>query len=35
MRTNAPKIDEVVGMLTGNLDKIAEHGKRADNIATS
>ena len=25
-------IDETVEMLTGNLDKIAEHGKRADNI---
>jgi signal transduction histidine kinase len=24
--------DEVVGMLTGNLEKIAEHGKRADGI---
>jgi len=28
-------IDEVVGMLTGNLDKIAEHGKRADGIVKS
>src|SRR4029077_530036 len=27
--------DEVVGMLTGNLEKIAEHGKRADGIVTS
>jgi len=27
--------DEVVGMLTGNLDKIAEHGKRADGIVKS
>jgi PAS domain S-box-containing protein len=25
-------IDEVVGMLTGNLEKIAEHGRRADGI---
>src|SRR5205807_8462118 len=29
------EIDEVVGMLTGNLAKIAEHGKRADGIVTS
>jgi nitrogen-specific signal transduction histidine kinase len=35
MRTNAPKIDEVVGILTGNLEKIAEHGRRADGIVTS
>jgi len=28
-------IDEVVGMLTGNLDKIAEHGRRADGIVKS
>jgi two-component system NtrC family sensor kinase len=28
-------IDEVVGMLTGNLEKIAEHGRRADNIVKS
>ena len=25
-------IDETIDMLTGNLEKIAEHGKRADNI---
>jgi two-component system NtrC family sensor kinase len=30
-----PEADEVVGMLTGNLEKIAEHGKRADGIVTS
>jgi two-component system NtrC family sensor kinase len=29
------EVDEVVGMLTGNLAKIAEHGKRADGIVTS
>jgi len=29
------EIDEVVGMLTGNLEKIAEHGRRADGIVTS
>jgi signal transduction histidine kinase len=29
------EIDEVVGMLTGNLDKIAEHGRRADGIVRS
>ncbi len=29
------EVDEVVGMLTGNLEKIAEHGKRADGIVTS
>jgi signal transduction histidine kinase len=29
------EVDEVVGMLTGNLAKIAEHGKRADSIVTS
>jgi signal transduction histidine kinase len=28
-------IDETIGMLTGNLAKIAEHGKRADNIVNS
>jgi two-component system NtrC family sensor kinase len=28
-------IDEVVGMLTGNLEKIAEHGRRADGIIRS
>ncbi len=28
-------IDEVVGMLTGNLQKIAEHGRRADGIVRS
>src|SRR5690242_5167545 len=28
-------IDETVQLLTGNLDKIAEHGKRADNIVKS
>src|ERR1700730_9374206 len=28
------EVDEVVGMLTGNLEKIAEHGKRADGIVT-
>src|SRR5712671_1702153 len=27
--------EEVAGMLTGNLEKIAEHGKRADGIVTS
>ena len=26
------EIDETIEMLTGNLDKIAEHGRRADNI---
>jgi signal transduction histidine kinase len=28
-------VEEVVGMLRGNLDKIAEHGKRADGIVKS
>jgi GAF domain-containing protein len=28
-------IDETIEMLTGNLDKIAEHGKRADGIVKS
>ncbi len=28
------EIDETIGMLTGNLEKIAEHGRRADNIVT-
>src|SRR5205823_5930110 len=28
-------IDEIVAMLTGNLEKIAEHGKRADGIVRS
>ena len=29
------EMEETVEMLTGNLDKIAEHGKRADNIVKS
>jgi two-component system NtrC family sensor kinase len=29
------EIDETISMLSGNLDKIAEHGRRADNIVTS
>jgi len=29
------ELDDVVGMLTGNLDKIAEHGRRADGIVKS
>jgi signal transduction histidine kinase len=29
------ELDEVVGLLTGNLEKIAEHGRRADNIVKS
>jgi signal transduction histidine kinase len=29
------EIDETITMLTGNLEKIAEHGKRADGIVTS
>jgi len=29
------EIDETIGMLTGNLDKIAEHGRRADGIVKS
>jgi signal transduction histidine kinase len=28
-------IDEIVSMLTGNLEKIAEHGRRADGIVKS
>jgi signal transduction histidine kinase len=28
-------VDEVIDMLTGNLEKIAEHGKRADGIVKS
>src|SRR6516162_8285501 len=28
-------VDEIVGMLTGNLAKIAEHGRRADGIVKS
>jgi signal transduction histidine kinase len=28
-------VDETIGMLTGNLAKIAEHGRRADNIVKS
>jgi signal transduction histidine kinase len=28
-------IDEIIGMLTGNLEKIAEHGRRADGIVKS
>ena len=29
------EVDEIVDMLRGNLDKIAEHGKRADGIVKS
>jgi signal transduction histidine kinase len=29
------EVDEVVAMLTGNLEKIAEHGRRADGIVKS
>ena len=29
------EIDETIGMLTGNLEKISEHGQRADNIVKS
>jgi PAS domain S-box-containing protein len=29
------EIDEIVGMLTGNLERIAEHGRRADGIVKS
>ncbi len=29
------EIDETIAMLTGNLERIAEHGKRADNIVKS
>jgi two-component system NtrC family sensor kinase len=29
------EVDETIHMLTGNLEKIAEHGKRADNIVKS
>jgi two-component system, NtrC family, sensor kinase len=29
------EIDETIDMLSGNLDKIAEHGRRADGIVTS
>ena len=29
------EIDETIEMLTGNLEKIAEHGQRADNIVKS
>jgi two-component system NtrC family sensor kinase len=29
------EVDETIDMLTGNLEKIAEHGRRADNIVKS
>src|SRR6185437_11351875 len=29
------EVGEVIGVLTGNLEKIAEHGRRADGIVTS
>src|SRR6185436_16989517 len=29
------EVDETIELLTGNLDKIAEHGRRADNIVKS
>jgi hypothetical protein len=28
-------VDEIVSMLTGNMEKIAEHGRRADGIVKS
>jgi two-component system NtrC family sensor kinase len=33
--TSRAELDEVFGMVTGNLTKIAEHGRRADGIVTS
>src|SRR5204863_9278094 len=30
-----PKVHETIEMLTGNLAKIGEHGRRADNIVKS
>src|SRR4030081_626324 len=35
--TAAPRLDleELIATLTGNLSKIAEHGRRADGIVTS
>ena len=33
--TGRDEVDETIEMLTGNLEKIAEHGKRADGIVTS
>ena len=32
---NLADVDEIVAMLTGNLEKIAEHGRRADGIVKS
>jgi signal transduction histidine kinase/HAMP domain-containing protein len=29
------EVDETIGMLSGNLDRISEHGQRADNIVKS
>ena len=34
-RDKRAEIDDLVGTLTGNLEKIAEHGKRADGIVKS
>ena len=34
-RRQRAEIDEIVAMLTGNLEKIAEHGRRADGIVKS
>ncbi|HYM74215.1 MAG TPA: ATP-binding protein, partial [Stellaceae bacterium] len=34
-KTKRADIDDVVEMLTGNLEKIGEHGRRADNIVKS
>ncbi|HTW54811.1 MAG TPA: GAF domain-containing protein [Stellaceae bacterium] len=34
-RDKREELDETMTMLSGNLDKIAEHGKRADNIVKS
>jgi PAS domain S-box-containing protein len=34
-RDKRDELDETIGMLTGNLEKITEHGRRADNIVKS
>jgi len=34
-KSTRAEVDETMMMLTGNLEKIAEHGKRADNIVKS
>ena len=35
MKDKREQVDEVVAMVTKNLERIVDHGKRADNIVKS